>query len=106
MTEYAPNQPNSNPNEYDAVQASLQWMQQQLAEQGINFTPDEAHKLFDQKLIHDIKRGIQQDLAEQGIDVSPDEAVAIDNLQFYHDLMTRSGINDPPTLPGNLQSPR
>jgi hypothetical protein len=87
MLENVPNQPNSNPDGYDPIQATLQWMQQQLAEQGITVSPEEALKLFDQKIIYDIKRGIQQDLAEQGIDVSPEEADAIDRLQFYHRLM-------------------
>lgn len=95
MLEHAPSQPNSNPDSSDPVQASLQWMQQQLAEQGVYVTPEEALELFDQKIMYDIKREIQQDLAEHGIDVSPDEAAAVDRLQFYHHLMERIGPNDP-----------
>jgi GTP cyclohydrolase I len=95
MLENIPSQPSTNPDGYNHAQEALQWMQQQLVEQGLTVTPEEALKLFGQKIIHDIKRGIQQDLAEHGIDVSPDEAVAICNLQFYHDLMKRTGITDP-----------
>jgi hypothetical protein len=98
MLENTPNQPNSNYGEYDlaqAGQAAMQWMQQQLAEQGLNVSPEEANKLFDQKIIYDAKRWMQQDLAEQGIYVSPDEADAINRLQFYYRHMKRSGINDP-----------
>ncbi len=94
MPENAPNQPNSNPVEYDPAQAALQWMQQQLAEQGIDASPEEALKLFVQKIMHDAKRGIQQDLAEHGIDVSPDEAHAIDRLQFYHRLTKHIGPHE------------
>src|SRR5437868_998609 len=94
MPENTPDQPNSNPHEYDLAQASLQWMQQQLAEQGINVSPEEALNLFEQKIIYGVKRGIQRDLAEQGIDVSPDEAATIGRLQFYHDLLKRFGPTD------------
>ncbi len=99
MLENTPNQPNSNPAEYVPGQASLQWMQQQLAEQGLYVTPEEALKLFVQKIISDAKHGLQQDLAEQGIDVSPDEAVAIHKLQFYHRLMQRIGLTGPDEAP-------
>lgn len=95
MLENAPSQPNSNPDEYDLEQAALQWMQQQLAEQGITASPEEALQLFEQKIIYDAKCGIQQDLAEHGIDATPDEADAIDRIQFYHRLMKRTGITDP-----------
>ncbi len=95
MLENTPNQPISNPDEYDPAQAALQWMQQQLVEQGLTVSPEEALKLFEQKIIHDVKLGIQHDLAEHGIDVSPDEADAIDRLEFYHHLMKRAGITDP-----------
>ncbi len=95
MPENAPSQPNSNHAEYDPAQAALQWMQQQLAEQGVTVSPEEALNLFEQKIIYDIKCGIQQELAEQGIDASPDEADAIDRLQFYYDLMQRFGPTDP-----------
>lgn len=94
MPENAPNHPNSNPVEYDQAQLALQWMQQQLADCGITVSPEEALKLFEQRIIHDAKRGIQHDLAEQGIDVSPNEADAIDKLQFYRDLMKRFGPID------------
>lgn len=99
MPENTPNQPNSNSTEYDPVQASLQWMQQQLAEQGTYVTPEEALQLFVQKITYNINRAIQQDLAERGIDVSPDEADAIDRLQFYHDLMKHFGPPDPHEAP-------
>jgi hypothetical protein len=99
MPENVPDQLNANPDGYDPAQAALQWMQRQLAEQGITVSPEEALSLFKQKIIYDVKRGIQQELAEQGIDVSPDEADAIDRLQFYHDLMKRFGPTDPHEAP-------
>ena|SRR5260221_5432056 len=96
MLENAPNQQDSDPGEYDPLrQALLRPILHQLAKQGLYSSPEEALKLFEQKLIYDIKRDIQQDLAEQGIHVSPDEADAIDKLQFYHQLMKRTGITDP-----------
>src|SRR5450759_3515115 len=97
MPENVPNQPNSNLVEYDpAPQEALQWMQHQLAEQGVIVSPEEALQLFEQKLIYNLKRGIQQDLPEQGIDVSLHEADAINRLQFYHRRMQRTGITNPP----------
>ena|SRR5438105_2212661 len=99
MPENIPDQPNSNPNEHDYAHAALQWMQQQLAEQDIYVSPEEAQKLFEQKIIYDAKRAIQHDLAEQGIYLSPEEADAIDKLQFYHDLMKRFGSTDPHEAP-------
>jgi hypothetical protein len=95
MLENAPGQPNSNPNEYDHAQAALQWMQQQLAEQGLTVTPGEAFKLFKQTIIYDLKRDLQQDLAERGIDVSPDEAVALHGLRTIHLMMEHTGTTDP-----------
>ncbi len=91
MSENAPSQQNSNPNGYDPAQSALQWMQQQLAEQGIAVSPEEALRLFKRKIIHDIRLGIQRDLAEDGIDVSPDEADAIDRRLFYY----KHGTTDP-----------
>jgi hypothetical protein len=99
MLENTPNQPNFNHYEYDPAQSASQWMQQQLAEQGINVSPEQALYLFEQKIIYDVKRGIQRDLAEHGLDVSPDEADTIDRLQFYHDLMKRFGPTDPHEAP-------
>lgn len=95
MLENVRSQPNPNPYGYDPAHSALQWMQQQLAEQDITVSPEEALKLFEQKIISDIKRSIQHDLAVQGIDVSPDEADAIDRLQFYHRLMQRTGLTNP-----------
>jgi hypothetical protein len=95
MLESTPNQPNSNPYKFDPVQEELQWMQQQLTEQGIYVSPEEADKLFMQKLIYDTRRWLQQDLAKQGIDVSPDEARAVHRLQFLHGLMKDTGTTNP-----------
>jgi hypothetical protein len=95
MLESIPNQPDSNHGKYDPSQAALLWMQQQLAEQGITASPEEALKLFVQKSMHDARRGIQQDLAEQGINVSPDEAVTIQILHLTHLIMERTGPTDP-----------
>jgi hypothetical protein len=92
MLENAPNQP--NPNEYDHAQAALQWMQQQLAEQGLIVSPGEAFKLFNQKITYDLNRVLQQDLAEQGIDVSPDEAYAIHKQRAIHLMMEYTCITD------------
>ena len=95
MPENAFNRPNSNSAEYDPVQASLQWMQQQLAEQGITSSPEEALKLFAQKRLHSARRWLQQDLAEHGIDATSDEAVAIQELHFIHLIMEHTVTTDP-----------
>src|SRR5690349_9016030 len=89
MLENAPNQPAFNPYEHEPLRSLQRPLQYELAEQGIDASPEEAHKLFMLKIIYDLKRGIQQDLAKQGIDVSPDQADAIDRL------MLLTGITDP-----------
>lgn len=91
MPKNTPDPSNCNPEGKDHTQAALQWMQQQLAEQGIIATPEEARELFEQRIIYDVSLDIQQDLAAHGIDVSPDEAVSLSRLHFCHNLMKRFG---------------
>ena len=69
--------------------------QDELAKQGIDASPEEAHKLFMQKIVHDAKNYLQQYLAERGIDVSPDEAVAIHGLHLIHRIMARTSHTNP-----------
>src|SRR5437588_7023507 len=95
MLENAPDQPNSNTYGYHPARASLQWMQQQLAEQGLTVSPEEAVKLFALKDLQDSKHWLQQDLAEHGIDVFPDEAAAIQLVHIMHRILERTGTTDP-----------
>ena len=71
------------------------WMQHRLYKQSINASPEEAQKLYELQLVHNIKRGIQQDLAEHGIDVSPDEALALQKLHIIHLMMEHTVTSDP-----------
>ena len=99
MQENTHNQPNSIPNEDDHAQTALHWMQQQLDEQGIIVSPEEALKLFVQKRLHSAKRWLQQDLAEHGIDTTPDEAVAVQKQHIIHLMMESTGTTDPHEAP-------
>jgi hypothetical protein len=96
MLEDAPSQQDSNPGEYDPLRrALLRPIQYQLAEQGIDVSPEEALELLVQKIIHDGKYWMQHQLAEQGIDVSPDEAYAIHKLRAIHLMMEHTVTTDP-----------
>jgi hypothetical protein len=85
MLENTPTQPNSNPNEYDPVQVSLQYFQQQLAKHGIDVTPDQAFQLDVQQTIYYCERAAQRRLAEQGIYVSPEEAPKLSWQKYIDD---------------------
>ena len=95
MPENTLNQLDFNPYEHEPLRSLQRPLQYELAKQGIDASPEEAHKLFVQKLVHDAKRWLQQDLAEHGIDVSPDEALAIQKLHTIHLMMEHTGIAYP-----------
>ncbi len=93
MPENAPDQPDFNPYEHEPLRSLQRPFQYELAKQGIDASPEEAHNLFMQKIVHDAKRYLQQNLSEQGIEVSPDEALAIQRLRIMHLMM------EPPSPP-------
>ncbi len=95
MLENVPNQQVPIPGDYPLRQMLLRPIQYQLANQGIDVSPEEALKLLEQKIDYNAKRYLQQDLAEHDIDVSPDEACAIQGLRFIHLMMEHTGTTDP-----------
>jgi len=95
MLENDPNQPDFNPYEHEPLRSLQRPLQYELAKQGIDASPEEAHKLYMQKIVHAAKRYLQQDLTEHGIVVSPEEAVAIHGLRTIHLMMEYTGIADP-----------
>jgi hypothetical protein len=95
MLENAPNQQDFNPYEHEPLRSLQRPLQYELAKQGIDASPEEAHNLFMQKIVYDAKRYLQQEVAKHGIDVSPDEAVAIHGLHTMYLMMVHTGIADP-----------
>lgn len=96
MQENTLNQPDYNPYEHEPLRSLQRPLQYELAKYyGINASPEEAHRLFEQKIVHGAKRYLQQDLAEHGIEVSPDEAVAIHGLHTMYLMMGQTGTTDP-----------
>ena len=84
-----------NPYEHEPLRSLQRPLQYELAKQGIDASPVEAHELFMQKIVHNAKRFLQQDLAEHGIDVSPDEVLAIQSLRIIHLMMEHTVTTDP-----------
>jgi hypothetical protein len=93
MPEVTPNYQDSNSSEYDSI---LRPIQRDLAEQGVDVSPEQASDLFMQKLIFKGKCLIQRNLlTEQCIDVSPDEAFALWKLRVMRLIMEGTGTTDP-----------
>ncbi len=95
MHEIEPSQSDFNPYDHEPLRSIQRPLQYKLAKYGINASPEEAHFLFTQKIVHDAKLYLQQDLSKHGIEVSPDEAVAIYGLHTIHLMMESTGIADP-----------
>ena len=95
MLEDASNQPEFNPYEHEPLRSMQRPLQYELAKQGIDTSPEEAHNLFMQKFVHDANRYLQQELTERGIYVSPDEAANIWGLHFIHRMMEHTVTTDP-----------